>query len=56
MAQLPKVETLLQRVINIKPGYEQGRAQLYLGVIPIAGPTGRWVAILRLAGDTSNRP
>ncbi|KRT54803.1 TRAP transporter TatT component family protein [endosymbiont of Ridgeia piscesae] len=33
VAQLPKVEALLQRVINIKPGYEQGRAQLYLGVI-----------------------
>ncbi|MCU7840969.1 MAG: TRAP transporter TatT component family protein [Candidatus Thiodiazotropha sp. (ex Troendleina suluensis)] len=33
VADLAKAEALLQRVISAKPGYEQGRAQLYLGVI-----------------------
>lgn len=33
MADLAKVELLLQRVVDLEPGYERGRAQLYLGVI-----------------------
>lgn len=33
IADLPKVELLLQRVIDLEPEYDQGRAQLYLGVM-----------------------
>ena len=33
LAELPKVEALLGWVVEREPGYEQGRAQLYLGVI-----------------------
>lgn len=33
LADLPKVELLLERIISNSPGYEQGRAQLYLAVM-----------------------
>ncbi len=33
IADLAKAESLLLRVVEQEPGYEQGRAQLYLGVI-----------------------
>lgn len=33
LADLPRVETLLERVIALAPDYERGRAQLYLGVM-----------------------
>jgi hypothetical protein len=33
IADLPKVELVLERVAEADPGFEQGRAQLYLGVI-----------------------
>ncbi len=33
LADLPKVEQLLERVIDQAPGYDRGRAQLYLGVM-----------------------
>ncbi|MBL3528585.1 MAG: hypothetical protein JMN27_14025 [gamma proteobacterium endosymbiont of Lamellibrachia anaximandri] len=33
IAELPKIEAVLQRVIDLDPAYEAGRAQLYLGVI-----------------------
>ncbi|ODB92088.1 hypothetical protein A3194_06685 [Candidatus Thiodiazotropha endoloripes] len=33
VADLAKAESLLLRVVDQEPGYEQGRAQLYLGVI-----------------------
>ncbi|MCU7904890.1 MAG: TRAP transporter TatT component family protein [Candidatus Thiodiazotropha sp. (ex Epidulcina cf. delphinae)] len=33
IADLVKAEALLQRVISAEPGYENGRAQLYLGII-----------------------
>ena len=33
LAQLPRVESLLQRVVDLQPGYERGRAQLYLAVM-----------------------
>jgi hypothetical protein len=33
IANLPKVEALLEKVIAQDPGFEKGRAQLYLGVI-----------------------
>lgn len=33
IAELAKAEALLQRVVSVEPGYENGRAQLYLGVI-----------------------
>lgn len=33
IAELAKAEALLQKVVDIDPGYQQGRAQLYLGVL-----------------------
>jgi len=33
LADLPKVEYLLQRVIDLDPSHDRGRAQLYLGVM-----------------------
>jgi hypothetical protein len=33
IADLPKVELVLERVVETDPGFEQGRAQLYLGVM-----------------------
>ncbi len=33
LAQLPRVEALLQRVVELDPAYDRGRAQLYLGVL-----------------------
>jgi len=33
IAELPKVELVLQRVVDVDPGFEHGRAQLYLGVM-----------------------
>ncbi len=33
LADLPKVEHILQRVITLDPGHDRGRAQLYLGVM-----------------------
>lgn len=33
LADLPKVEYLLQRIIDREPGYRRGRAQLYLAVM-----------------------
>ncbi len=33
LADLPKVELLLERIINNTPDYDNGRAQLYLGVM-----------------------
>ncbi|WP_428633686.1 TRAP transporter TatT component family protein [Sedimenticola sp.] len=33
LADLPKVEQLLERIIAQDPGYDHGRAQLYLGVM-----------------------
>ncbi|MCP3870655.1 MAG: hypothetical protein GY703_21700 [Gammaproteobacteria bacterium] len=33
LAELPRAEYLLQRVVDIQPGYDRGRAQLYLGVL-----------------------
>jgi len=33
LADLGKVENLLQHIINLQPDYERGRAQLYLGVL-----------------------
>ena len=33
IANLPKVELLLQRVVDITPGFAQGRAQLYLAML-----------------------
>ncbi|RLJ18553.1 hypothetical protein DJ030_11200 [bacterium endosymbiont of Escarpia laminata] len=33
IAELPKIEAVLQRVIDLDPAYEAGRAHLYLGVI-----------------------
>jgi hypothetical protein len=33
LADLPRVEALLERVIALDPGYDRGRAQLYLGVM-----------------------
>ncbi len=33
LADLPKVEYLLERIITLAPAYEHGRAQLYLGVM-----------------------
>lgn len=33
IADLPKVELLLERVVAVDPGFEQGRAQLYLAVL-----------------------
>jgi hypothetical protein len=33
LADLPKVELLLERIISKTPGYDQGRAQLYLAVM-----------------------
>jgi hypothetical protein len=33
IADLPLAEALLQKVVDVEPGYERGRAQLYLGVI-----------------------
>jgi len=33
LAELPRVEAVLERVIELDPGYDRGRAQLYLGVM-----------------------
>ena len=33
VAQLPRVDYLLQRVVELQPDYDRGRAQLYLGVL-----------------------
>lgn len=33
VAELAKAEAVLQKVVDLDPAYEQGRAQLYLGVI-----------------------
>ncbi|MES9967731.1 MAG: TRAP transporter TatT component family protein [Sedimenticola sp.] len=33
VADLAKVELLMQRVVDLEPAYERGRAQLYLGVL-----------------------
>lgn len=33
IAELPKVELLLERVTAVDPGFEQGRAQLYLAIL-----------------------
>ena len=33
LAQLPRVEAMLQRVVDLEPDYDRGRAQLYLGVL-----------------------
>ena len=33
LAELPRVEALLERVIALDPGYDRGRSQLYLGVM-----------------------
>ncbi|MEE3328568.1 MAG: TRAP transporter TatT component family protein [Myxococcota bacterium] len=33
VAQLPKVQALMERVIALEPGYDNGRADLYLGVL-----------------------
>ncbi|MGD2116793.1 MAG: TRAP transporter TatT component family protein [Chromatiales bacterium] len=33
LAQLPRVEAMLQRIIELEPGYARGRAQLYLAVL-----------------------
>lgn len=33
LADLPRVEAVLERVIALDPGYDKGRAQLYLGVM-----------------------
>jgi hypothetical protein len=33
LADLPRVEAVLERVIALDPGYDRGRAQLYLGVM-----------------------
>ncbi len=33
LADLPKVEHILQRVTTLEPGHDRGRAQLYLGVM-----------------------
>jgi len=33
VADLPRVDALLQRVIDLQPGYDRGRAQLYLAVM-----------------------
>lgn len=33
VAQLPKVQALMERVIELEPGYDTGRADLYLGVL-----------------------
>jgi hypothetical protein len=38
VAELPKVELLLQRVLALDPGYERGRAQLYLGALNALRP------------------
>jgi tetratricopeptide (TPR) repeat protein len=33
VAELPRVQYLLERVVRLDPRYEQGRAQLYLGIL-----------------------
>ena len=33
IAQLPKLEALMQKVVELEPGYEKGGADLYLGVL-----------------------
>lgn len=33
VAELPKVQALMERVVELEPGYENGRADLYLGVL-----------------------
>ena len=33
IAELPKAEAVLQKVVEVQPDFEHGRAQLYLGVI-----------------------
>ena len=33
VAQLPKVQALMERVIELEPGYDTGRADLYLGIL-----------------------
>jgi hypothetical protein len=33
LADLPRLETVLERVIALEPGFDQGRAHLYLGVM-----------------------
>ena len=33
LMHLPKVEAMLQKIVDLEPGYAQGRAQLYLAVI-----------------------
>ena len=33
VAQLPKVQVLMERVIELEPGYDTGRADLYLGIL-----------------------
>ncbi len=33
VAELPKAERLLQKVVNLDPAYEHGRAQLFLGAL-----------------------
>ena len=33
VAQLPKVQALMERVVQLEPGYDAGRADLYLGVL-----------------------
>ena len=33
IADLPKVEYIMQRVVTLEQGYDRGRAQLYLGVL-----------------------
>jgi tetratricopeptide (TPR) repeat protein len=38
IADLPKAQAMLEHIVSIEPGYEQGRAQLYLGVIKSQTP------------------
>lgn len=33
IAQLPKLEALMEKVVELEPGYEEGGADLYLGVL-----------------------
>ncbi|MAI25260.1 MAG: hypothetical protein CMN75_04430 [Spirochaeta sp.] len=33
VAELPKVQALMERVVALEPGYDNGRADLYLGVL-----------------------
>jgi hypothetical protein len=33
VAQLPKVQALMERVVELEPGYDAGRADLYLGIL-----------------------